>query len=194
MTCSCDHVSWNNVVKSMTQTNVKCLHARHSHIPCCFKMGHVISNWAQFTSRTWTIKGTDMELWNREILTYSDCNTVETYCLAGPILCSNVTLQPRTVNSNLMHPAQGESLAALFSARQAETADRYMPTSVLHFSNGSPVTVMRSPAHYIYYNFMGSWLIYQKVKFRFLLDTSMFRAYFCTTKLLYEALDIKNSW
>jgi len=32
---------------------------------------------------------------------------VETYCLAGPILCSNVTLQPPTVNSNLMHPAQG---------------------------------------------------------------------------------------
>jgi hypothetical protein len=127
----------------------------------------------------------------KQTLTYSDCNTVETYCLAGPILCSNVTLQSRTVNLNSMHPAQ--SRAALFSARQAETADRYLPTSVLHLSNGSPVTVLRSPAHYIYYHFKGSWRIYQKVKFRVLLDTSMFRAYFCQTKLLYEALHIRKS-
>jgi hypothetical protein len=86
-----------------------------------------------------------------------------------------------------------ESLVALFSARQAETANRYLPTSVLHLSKGSPVTVLRSPSLYIYYHFIGSWLIYQKVKFRFLLDTSMSSAYFCKTKLLYEASDIKNS-
>lgn len=87
-----------------------------------------------------------------------------------------------------------QSLAALFSARQAATADRYLPTPALHLSNGSPVTVLRSPAHYTYYHFKGSWLIYQKVKFRFLLDNSMFRAYFCLTKLQYEALKIKKSW